>query len=59
MSAYSRRMIVTFQVIAILLILILWWTDAIPAFVAGILVAAMIGAIIMTHRALSKRSSDS
>ena len=58
MSAYGRRMILTLQVIAALIILILWWTDAIPAFVAGILIAIVIGATIVTQRALRKRSGE-
>ena len=58
MSDYGRRMVLTLQVIAALIILILWWTDAIPAFVAGILIAAEIGATIVTQRALRNRSSE-
>ena len=58
MSDYGRRMVLTLQVIAALIILILWWTDAIPAFVAGILIAVEIGATIVTQRALRNRSSE-
>jgi len=57
-SAYGRRMVLTFQIIAGLIILVLWWTDAIPAFVAGILIAVEIGAAIWTNRALKQRSDS-
>ena len=51
-------MILTFQIIAGLIILVIWWTNVIPVFVAGILVAVEIGAAIWTNRALKQRADS-